>query len=42
MLDKAAALPLQREGDAYIMQLIIQSNPNYSISELRSLNRVRL
>ncbi len=42
MPDRAAALPLQRTADSYIMQLFMNRQPNYSASELRSLNRVRM
>jgi hypothetical protein len=42
MPDEAAALPKQRTEDKYIMQLFLNRVPNYSVSELRSLNRVRL
>jgi len=34
--------PLQRERDEYIMNIFLQRRPNYSIRELRALNRVRL
>lgn len=34
--------PLQRHNDEYTMDLFLNSKPNYNVSELRSLNRVRL
>jgi len=34
--------PLQREWDAYLMDLFLARRPNYSISDLRALNRVRM